>query len=123
MQGFGDLEAALMELLWRRGTATTVREALAELRWHRELAYTTVMTVFDNLHRKGWLTRESAGRAYRYTPAMTRDQYVAQTMHDALVDSGDRLEALTAFVGKMTLDEAAALRAALSTYERRIGGR
>ncbi|WP_432834172.1 BlaI/MecI/CopY family transcriptional regulator [Dactylosporangium sp. CA-092794] len=123
MQGFGDLEAALMELLWRRGTATTVREALAGLTWHRELAYTTVMTVMDTLYRKGWLTREPDGRAYRYSPAMTRDQYVAHTMHEALVDSGDRTEALTHFVGRMTLDEAAALRAALESYERRIAGR
>ncbi|WP_432973374.1 BlaI/MecI/CopY family transcriptional regulator [Dactylosporangium sp. CA-233914] len=123
MQGFGDLEAALMELLWRRECPTTVREALTELTWHRELAYTTVMTVMDTLHRKGWLTREPAGRAYRYSPALTRDEYVARTMHEALVDSGDRLEALTQFVGRMTLDEAAALREALSTYERRIAGR
>ncbi|MEU7865636.1 BlaI/MecI/CopY family transcriptional regulator [Dactylosporangium sp. NPDC049140] len=123
MQGLGELEAALMDLMWSRGTATTVREALTELQWHRELAYTTVMTVVDSLYRKGWLTREPDGRAYRYTPTMTRDQYVAKTMHDALVDSGDRLEALTAFVGKMTMDEAAALRAALVSYEHRISGR
>jgi predicted transcriptional regulator len=123
VQGFGELEAALMELLWRQDRPTTVREAMSELTWHRELAYTTVMTVMDTLHRKGWLTREPDGRAYRYVPALTRDQYVARTMHEALVDSGDRLEALTQFVGRMTLDEAAALRAALSTFERRIGGR
>jgi predicted transcriptional regulator len=123
MQGFGDLEAALMELLWLRDRPTTVREAMADLTWHRDLAYTTVMTVLDTLFRKGWLTREPDGRAYRYTTALTRDQYVARTMHEALVDSGDRLEALTQFVGRMTLDEAAALREALHTHERRIAGR
>ncbi|MFG2045214.1 BlaI/MecI/CopY family transcriptional regulator [Dactylosporangium sp. NPDC048998] len=123
MQGFGDLEAALMELLWRRERPTTVREAMSELTWHRDLAYTTVMTVLDTLYRKGWLTREPDGRAYRYSPALTRDEYVARTMHDVLVDSGDRLEALTHFVGRMTLDEAAALREALAGYERRIAGR
>ncbi|MER7274808.1 BlaI/MecI/CopY family transcriptional regulator [Dactylosporangium sp. NPDC000244] len=123
MQGFGDLEAALMELLWKRGEPTTVREALDGLAWHRELAYTTVLTVIDNLYRKGWLTREQDGRAYRYTPALTREQCVARAMHNALVDSGDRIEALTHFVGRMSLDEAAALRAALRSYERRIAGR
>ncbi|MEV8516590.1 BlaI/MecI/CopY family transcriptional regulator [Dactylosporangium sp. NPDC051484] len=123
MQGFGDLEAALMELLWRRERPTTVREAMSELTWHRDLAYTTVMTVLDTLYRKGWLTREPDGRAYRYSVALTRDEYVARTMHDVLVDSGDRLEALTRFVGRMTLDEAAALREALAGYERRIAGR
>ena len=123
MQGFGELEAALMELLWRRGEPTTVREALSELRWHRELAYTTVMTVIDTLFRKGWLTREPDGRAFRYRPALSREEYVARAMHEALVDSGDRTEALTHFVGRMTLEDAAALRAALSDYERRISGR
>jgi predicted transcriptional regulator len=123
VQGFGELEAALMELLWKRGQPTTVREALSELVWHRDLAYTTVMTVIDTLYRKGYLTREPDGRAYRYTPALSRDDYVARTMHDVLVDSGDRTEALTRFVGRMTLDEAAALRAALSSFERRIAGR
>lgn len=123
MQGFGELEAALMELLWRRGRPTTVREALSELRWHRALAYTTVLTVVDNLFRKGRLSREREGRAFRYTPALTRDQYVAQAMHEVLVDSGDRVEALTHFVCRMTLDDAAALRVALGEYERRISGR
>ncbi|GGM67116.1 BlaI/MecI/CopY family transcriptional regulator [Dactylosporangium sucinum] len=123
VHGFGELEAALMELLWDRAEPTSVREALTELSWHRTLAYTTVMTVLDTLFRKGWLTREPDGRAYRYTPAVSRDQYVAQAMHDALVDSGNRAEALTQFVGRMTLDDAAALRAALNSYERRISGR
>jgi predicted transcriptional regulator len=111
-----------MELLWSRDRPTTVREALGELQWRRELAYTTVMTVIDNLYRKGWLTREPDGRAYRYTTALSRDQYVARSMHEALTDSGNRVEALTHFVGRMNLDEAAALRAALRDYERRIAG-
>src|SRR3954467_13250878 len=63
VRGFGDLEAALMDLLWRRGRPATVREAMPELTWHRELAYTTVMTVMDTLYRKGWLTREPDGAA------------------------------------------------------------
>lgn len=122
MQGFGELETALMEVLWKRQAPTTVREAMDDLQWHRKLAYTTVMTVIDTLFRKGWLTREPDGRAYRYLPALTRDQLVAQTMHEVLVDSEDRGAALMHFVGRMTMDEAAAFREALSTYERRISG-
>ena len=123
MQGFGELEAALMELLWQRGEPTTVREALSELRWHRELAYTTVLTVVDTLFRKG-LAQSSTRRSGVSLPAgADKDQYVARTMHEALVDSGDHTKALTHFVGRMTLDEAAALHAALSEFERRISGR
>jgi predicted transcriptional regulator len=78
--------------------------------------------VMDNLYKKGWLSREPDGRAHRYKPTITRDGYVAQLMRAALDDSGDRAEALLQFVGRITLEEAAALRTALSAYERRISG-
>jgi predicted transcriptional regulator len=122
MRGFGELEAAIMDRLWSRAEAATVRDLLPELRERREIAYTTVLTVMDNLYRKGWLRRESAGRANRYAPVITREEYVAQLMGDALADSGDRAQALLHFVGQMTLDDAAALRNALTAYERKIAG-
>lgn len=123
MRGFGELEAAIMDLLWDRAAPATVREVLTELDWRRDLAYTTVMTVADTLYRKGFLTREPDGRAYRYQPALTREEYVGQTMHEALAESGDRAGALLQFIGRMTMDEAAALRRALSVYERKISGK
>ncbi len=43
-----------------------VREMVEDLHNDRALAYTTVMTVMENLHRKGWLRRERDGRAWRY---------------------------------------------------------
>ena len=122
MRGFGELEAAIMDRLWARGEPATVREVLTDLRRQREIAYTTVLTVLDTLYKKGWLRREPAGRANRYAPVTTREQYVAQMMRLALDDSGDRAEALMQFVGRMTLEEAAALRNALTAYERKISG-
>ena len=124
MRGFGHLEEAVMRRMWDRGTAAaTVREILEDLRQERDIAYTTVMTVMDALYKKGWLRREPAGRAYRYTAAATREQYAADLMREDLHESGDRLAALTHFVGRMTLEEAATLREALTSYERRIAGR
>ncbi|MCW2641987.1 MAG: CopY family transcriptional regulator [Dactylosporangium sp.] len=123
VRGFGELEAVIMDRLWARGEPATVREVLTDLRQHREIAYTTVLTVMENLHKKGVLRREPAGRANRYVPMKSREQYVAQMMGQALEDSGDRAEALMHFVGRMTLDDAAALRSALSAYERKIAGR
>ena len=117
MRGLGELEAAVMDLVWTRGTPVTVRDVLTDLHPARPLAYTTVMTVFDNLHRKGWLRRELAGRAYRYTATVTREGYGAQLMRDALDDAGDPADALLRFLGHMTPDEAAALRNALDAYE------
>jgi len=110
---FGDLEATLMDLLWSAARPLSVREAMEGLRPERELAYTTVMTVLDNLHRKRWLRRQRDGRAWRYAPALTRQAYTAQLMHEALAVSEDRAGVLARFVEEIDPADAAALAAAL----------
>ena len=118
MRGFGDLEAAIMDRLWARGGPTTVRELQEDLRAERDWAYNTVLTVVDNLFKKGWLRREQDGRAFRYTPEATRGEYTARLMRGALDGAGDPAEALTSFVGQMSPIETAALRAALAKHEK-----
>jgi predicted transcriptional regulator len=113
VRGLGDLEAAVMDRLWSRADPATVREVLGDLRRVRQLAYTTVMTVMDNLHRKGWLTRQLDGRAYRYRPASTREEYSARLMRQALDGSGDNARTLLRFVEQMSPAEARALLCAL----------
>lgn len=113
MRGFGDLEAAVMDRLWAWGQPASVREVLADLRKDRDFAYTTVMTVLDNLHRKGFVTRELDGRAYRYSPASSRQEYSAELMRQALEQSGDNTTTLLRFVDEMTPEEADAVRKAL----------
>ncbi len=113
MRSFGDLESAVMDRLWSRAEPATVREVLGDLRRVRELAYTTVMTVMGNLHRKGWLTRQCDGRAYRYRPAWTREEYSARLMRHALDGSGDNARTLLRFVEQMSPAEAEALLCAL----------
>jgi predicted transcriptional regulator len=110
---FGDLEAAIMDRLWERGTPSTVREILQDLLPQRELAYTTVLTVTDNLLKKGWLRREPDGRAHRYEPVLSREEYGARLMRDALNGSGNPKLAFRSFVEQMSPAETAALRAAL----------
>ncbi|WP_432974135.1 BlaI/MecI/CopY family transcriptional regulator [Dactylosporangium sp. CA-233914] len=119
---FGELQAAVMRQLWAADGPVTARYVHTALSEERDLAYTTVQTVMDKLHRKGWLRRQPHGRAHLYQPVATREQHGAGLMREALTDSGDREQALLHFVGQMTLEEAAALRAALSTYERKIAG-
>lgn len=118
-RGFGDLEAVVMDRLWVRDGATTVREVFEDLLHDREIAYTTVMSTMDNLHRKGWLSRQRQGKAYLYTPRMTREQYGAQLMRDAL-DMGGRSDLVLAhFLEQISDDESAELRKVL----RRLGSR
>ncbi|GAB3277314.1 BlaI/MecI/CopY family transcriptional regulator [Actinocorallia lasiicapitis] len=116
MKGLGELERAVMELLWARETPATARDvsrALAD----RDLAHTTVMTVLDRLAKKDFLVRERDGRAWAYRPAATRESYVAELMLGALAMSGDRTEALAHFARSVTDDEAAALRRVLEGLE------
>jgi predicted transcriptional regulator len=69
----GPLEERLLEALWERGHAT-VRDLLNRDGACQDLAYTTVMTTLDRLFKKKLLTRQAEGRAFRYTPRVTREQ-------------------------------------------------
>ena len=72
----GELELAIMEIVWDRETVT-VRDVLTALQAERELAYTTVMTVMHRLAIKGLLTQEKGGKTHHYRAAQTREQFTA----------------------------------------------
>ncbi|MEU1751419.1 BlaI/MecI/CopY family transcriptional regulator [Micromonospora matsumotoense] len=116
MTRLGDLERAVMDVLWDvvPGTSdgVTVRE-VAEALDGRELAYTTVMTVLDRLAGKGMVQREREGRAWRYRAAASREAHIARLMLDALDLGGSRDAALVRFARSVTGTEAEVLRAAL----------
>ena len=69
----GELEARVMDVLWRANGALTVRAVRSKVgrRW---LAYTTVMTTLDRLHKKGFLLRDREGLAFVYRPALSQDE-------------------------------------------------
>lgn len=114
VRGFGDLEAVIMDRIWDRDTETTsVRDIYEELCASRDIAYTTVMSTMDNLHRKGWLARERAGKAYRYWPTLTREEHSARLMLEALGSGGRSDLVLSHFVDRISDEESAGLRAAL----------
>jgi predicted transcriptional regulator len=110
VQRLGDLEAVIMDVMWRRTEPATVREVLQRVSVARPLAYTTVMTVMDNLFQKGFLRRERAGRAWLYRMAESREQYTARLMRDALAQADDHTAALGHFVTGMSASESQALR-------------
>src|SRR5579871_735841 len=113
MRQFGELEAVIMDRLWERGRPALVREVVDDLHKDRPLAYTTVMTVMENLHRKGWLRRHRDGRAWRYEPTGSRSAYTAALMNEALATNPDRRTALAHFALQMSPHDAALLREAL----------
>ena len=106
-----------MSRVWEWNRPVTVREVLEDLRKERSIAYTTVMTVLDNLHQKGWVRREQEGRAYRYEAISTRAAYSAALMNDAWAESGKSAAALVAFFGMMSAEQLEALRDALRVVD------
>jgi predicted transcriptional regulator len=113
VRGLGDLERAVMDVLWERDEPASARDVARELAG-RDLAYTTVMTVLDRLAKKGFVARERTGRAWQYTPAASRDAYVAGLMLDALDFTGDRGAALVRFARSVSGREAEILRETLA---------
>lgn len=123
VRGFGELEATVMDRLWDRDPQadTSVREIYEEMSAERPIAYTTVMSTMDNLHGKGWLSRERDGKAYRYRPTLTREEHSAHLMREALSGGGRSDAVLSHFVAQIDAEESADLRAALRRLARKSG--
>lgn len=64
-----DRQLDVMTILWDRGSAT-VREAKERI--DEDLAYTSVLTVFQTLEKNGHVDHEPDGKAYRYYPTTSR---------------------------------------------------
>jgi len=75
------LELDIMKVLWETGPATVqvVQQNLPE---ERSLAYTTVQTMLNVLHRKGKVKRRLKNRAYHYQATVTRRQVAGQAIGD-----------------------------------------
>ena len=122
----GDLERAIMDRLWAIDpptpeSAMSVREIHESISEEREIAYTTVMTVLDRLTKKGLVTRERDGRAWRYLPESTSEELTAHLLRDSLehIDTSDRRAAMLHFLDSASAAEIDDLKAALAELESR----
>jgi predicted transcriptional regulator len=105
----GELEGAVMNVVWATPDGVTAREIVSALPGP-ELAITTVLTVLDRLQRKGMVERERVGRAHRYTAARSREDFLSALMSDALDSTDDRGAVLARFLGAMRPDDTDTLR-------------
>jgi BlaI family transcriptional regulator, penicillinase repressor len=76
------LELQIMNVLWETGPAN-VQTVQANLK-SRELAYTTVQTMLNVLHRKGKVKRLLKNRTYIYRPVLSRQKAVTQAVGEML---------------------------------------
>ncbi len=119
LREFGDLEMAIMEVMWASDGPHVVREVRERLRYGRPVAYTTVMTVINILHRKGVLDREKPGRAWRYWPVETREDHDARLMAAVLRSGGDQDVTMRRFLERVSDDEMRSLCGALAAARSR----
>ena len=80
--GLTPLELQIMNVLWETGPAN-VQIVQANLKG-RELAYTTVQTMLNVLHRKGKVKRLLKDRTYVYRPVLSRQKAVSQAVGEML---------------------------------------
>ena len=108
MASLGELERAVMELLWAADEPLPATVLQTELR-DRGVALTTVHTVLTRLEQKGFV-RHDGGRPRRFGPKASREEHAAELMHEVLGSSGDRQAVLARFVGSVDPAEARMLR-------------
>lgn len=118
MAGRGELEQAVMHVLWDNADGVTAREVMSAMP-ARALALTTIMTVLGRLCQKGLALRDETLRPHRYHATTTREDYVAEAMLEALGQAPDREAALTRFLGSVSDSDSDFLQRLLRRTPRR----
>ncbi len=104
-----------MQALWDAGEPRSAYDLLPGLSSDsgEPLAATTVLTVLTRLEKKGFVSADRTARPHRYTAIASREDHVAELMHEVLGDAADRQAVLERFVGGVTAADAALLRSIL----------
>lgn len=108
MTGRGELERAVLQVLWNHPEGVSAREVAGELP-NEELAMTTVLTALDRLRRKDRVRRDDDTRPHTYFAAQSQEDYIAAVMLDALGQAPDREAALSQFLGGVSDTDAASV--------------
>lgn len=96
----GELETEVMRIVWKTHRPLSVSDIAEALNRKRKLAYTTVMTVMGRLTDKGVLNRKLAGKTYLYQAKVSREMFVAKSVHNIFTTAVSSLgqEVVTHFV-------------------------
>jgi len=84
----GKLERSVLDETWKR---REVRVRDIYLAFEERIAYTTLMTTLDRLYKKRLLERRKDGRAFFYSPAVSRDEFehvIREDVIDGLLGAG-----------------------------------
>ena len=118
MATLGELERQVMDLLWASDDTLSAYDIQATLAADtaggKTLAATTVLTVLSRLEAKGFVQRERSTRPHRYRAAASREDHMADLMHEVLGGASNRTAVLERFVGQVGPEDAEALRRLLA---------
>lgn len=117
MREFGQLESAIMDVIWAGNRPQAVRDVRERMSYGRPVAYTTVMTVMGILYGKGVLHREKHGRAWQYWPAEAKEEHDARLMAEALRSGGDHQLTIRRFLARVSAGELASLDDELASLQ------
>ena len=115
----GDLQAAIMRVLWQAGEATA-SDVYRELLPERGLAPTTIATMLRKMEEKGVVRHRTSGRQFVYRPAVSEDA-VRRSMVSELLErlfAGDPAALVSHLVSEHEVDAAE-----LETLRRRLAER
>jgi predicted transcriptional regulator len=96
----GELESAIMEILWDKGPMTG-RDLHAEIRRAKGIAYTTALTVLGRLSKKGFVRKDRDSGLIAFSPGVSREVYM-NTVAEDLVHKAFEMSpdvAVSAFAG------------------------
>ena len=79
-ENLGELELEVMKILWDRGRSSVLQVA-ANLSKQKGYARTTILTVMQRLHKKGFLKRKKEDGVYRYEPIQKRQQVMGRLLN------------------------------------------
>src|SRR5216683_4853698 len=117
-RGAGELEAAVLSVLWEAGRALSPGEVQQALTGPAgapapELSYSTVVTILSRLHAKKALERRRDGRAFRYAPVADEAGLAARRLAAMLDKEPDRQAVLSRFVADLSGSDEQLLRGLL----------
>ncbi|MEP6848564.1 MAG: BlaI/MecI/CopY family transcriptional regulator, partial [Acidobacteriota bacterium] len=112
------LELEVMDVLWETGPAN-VQTVLGGMK--RKLAYTTVQTMLNILHKKKKVNRTLKERAYFYRPTVSRGQVVKNSVNE-IIDkmfggSAEELVMNLVETNHITPEKLASLHALITAHE------
>jgi predicted transcriptional regulator len=81
----GELETTVLEYMWDQGEVD-VKDVHRDIGARRGITVSTIQSTLERLHRKGLARRERVSHAYRYEPALSREEFRARAVAVAAGD-------------------------------------